>query len=114
MPVSPAKAAAPTAPVGASPAAALEMEAAGGFPPLLLGGKSFEIAHAPSVLLLSEAATLDEADPQAAAFLSEFFKYTLADYKAFRTHVLTEHVSNEDLVKALQTIAEVVTGRPTE
>ena len=115
MPTSPAMAAAPVSPpTGPSPAAVLEVEAADGFPPLLLGGGSFEIAHEPSVLLLSEAASLDEDDPQAMSFLHEFFRYTLADYKAFRRHVLDEHVSNKDLVKALQTIAEVTTGRPTE
>lgn len=115
MPTSPVKAAAPVSPpTGPSPAALLEVEAADGFPPLLLAGKSFEVAHEPSLLLISEAASMDETSPQAAAFVHEFFRYTLADYKAFRAHVLDEHVSNADLTKALQTIAETTVGRPTE
>ena len=115
MPTSPAMAAAPVSPpTGPSPAAVLEVEGAAGYPPLVLGGKSFDIAREPSVLLLSEAAALDEDDPEAMPFLADFFRSTLADYKAFRAHVLNEHVSNGDLVKALQTIAEVTTGRPTE
>lgn len=114
MPVSPAQAAAPTTPTGVSPAAVVEVEAADGFPPLIVGGKEFEIASEPSLLLLSEAASMEEDSKEAAAFVHEFFRYTLADYAAFRSHVLSERVSNEDLNKALRTIAEVTTGRPTE
>jgi hypothetical protein len=113
MPTSPAHAAAGP-PTGPSSAAVIEVEGADGYPPLLLGGASFEIAREPSVLLLSEAAAIDEEDPHSMAFMAEFFQATLADYKAFRAHVLSEHVSNTDLAKALQTIAEVTMGRPTK